>query len=275
MLSPDVAWLPKIATLSAEVVIIASSSSSSSSTSILVGGVRRCTCSERVQINSKVNDLTDKHIYTISMKDKVVMRHTAIAHQRGTRLPEAHWTLRRLRGKWHAGSKQTCSTKKKKSFNWFQYWSIFMEELKSLDRNILWTLTRAWKRRKLHLWQWRSLGVHQEIVKERHFLFDFFNFVPMFVQDVLPNKLWALKINLKRSEHLNYNQTRLPKKNKYIKLLYSLNKHSPWISCHLVGRAIYPFPAPECWLTQTSPPPPRGPCGPSSLPRPRTGFLSN
>ena len=38
VVSPEVAWLPQVATLSAEVVIVASSSS------ILVGGVRRSTC---------------------------------------------------------------------------------------------------------------------------------------------------------------------------------------------------------------------------------------
>lgn len=55
------------------------------------------------------------------------------------------------------------------------------------------TLTWNWERRKFHLRQRRPLGVHQEVVKERHFLFHLFDFVSVFVQDVFPHKLWTLK----------------------------------------------------------------------------------
>lgn len=63
VVSPDVAWLPQVATLSTEVVIVASASS------VLVGGVRRSTCGgEGVKINTKA--VADKHISTISIKKK-------------------------------------------------------------------------------------------------------------------------------------------------------------------------------------------------------------
>lgn len=64
-----------------------------------------------------------------------------------------------------------------------------VEELKSFMS----TLTGAWKRRKLDLRQRRPLGVHEEVVKERHLFFHLFDFVPVFVQDMLPDKLWALE----------------------------------------------------------------------------------
>lgn len=71
--------------------------------------------------------------------------------------------------------------------------SGIVEELKSFMS----TLTRARKRRKLYLRQRRPLGVHEEVVKERHLLFHLLNFVAVFVQDVFPDKLWALQVYLK------------------------------------------------------------------------------
>lgn len=61
------------------------------------------------------------------------------------------------------------------------------------------TLSRARERRKLYLRQRRPLGIHEEVVKEGHLLFHLLNFVPVFVQDMLPDKLWALEVHLKQS----------------------------------------------------------------------------
>ena len=203
VVSPDVAWLPQVATLSAEVVIVASTSSE------LVWGVRRCACWKGVAaVNTRGvflgGGLTNRF-------HSAVGEHTTIAHQWRTRLSETHGTLRTLRGKRHAGRKQTCRTT---MFIWFRYssclhaaqWTINSFSLSEIlsydylcwwDRNFVLTLTWARKRRKLHLWQRRSLGIHQEIVKERHFLFHLFNFVSVFVQYVFPNKFWSLVINVK------------------------------------------------------------------------------
>lgn len=82
---------------------------------------------------------------------------------------------------------------------------VFKQQLKRFicvcqldrDRGVMLTLSRCWERRKLHLRQRRSLGIHQEVVKERHLFFHLFNFIPVFVQDVLSYKFWALRMKLK------------------------------------------------------------------------------
>lgn len=64
VVSPDVAWLPQVATLSAEVVIVAPASSE------LVGGVRRCACWKGVAAVSTrvVFFLADKHVSKCSWR---------------------------------------------------------------------------------------------------------------------------------------------------------------------------------------------------------------
>lgn len=65
------------------------------------------------------------------------------------------------------------------------------------------TLSRCWERRKLQLRQRRSLGIHQEVVKERHLFFHLLNFIPVFVQDVLSYKFRALRIKLKCTKSMH------------------------------------------------------------------------
>lgn len=64
------------------------------------------------------------------------------------------------------------------------------------------TLTWCRERRKLHLRQRRPLGVHQEVVEERHLFFHLLNFIPVLVQDVLSYKFWALGMKLDQIDDL-------------------------------------------------------------------------
>lgn len=70
------------------------------------------------------------------------------------------------------------------------------------------TLSWARWRRWLHLREGRSLGIHEEVVEKHHLLFHLINFVPVFVQDVLAHKLWALARQRERiNSHFNLHHT--------------------------------------------------------------------
>lgn len=58
--------------------------------------------------------------------------------------------------------------------------------------NVSLTLSWAERRRGLHLWEGWSLGIHEKVVEKHHLPFHLLNLVPVFVQDVLAHKLWAL-----------------------------------------------------------------------------------